>query len=205
MADLEEYQTIEIAIELDKGRSLQEVAETFGISRGTVRKIAVAAGLLAPPTKKPSLKNKVQAEEVQQIVERIEEGQLVEEIALDFAVSAPAIRRLCQKNGVRIPRALHDLKRSELTEIRALLSTGEPMEEVARAYDVAHATLETLREEYKQLDFLTLASLYETLMENPQATPKTIKGLAKKRGIELHEHLIDSYQARLKKLDQLPS
>lgn len=203
MPALEEYQAIEIAMELDKGQSIQEVAEAFGISSAAVRKIAVAAGLFSPARKAPSQKNKLTEEDVTLIMARIEEGELLEEIALDFGVSVPALRRICKKKGGRIPRALQELKRSELQEIQTLLAEGESIVEVARAYDLAYATVESLQEEYKTLDSAALGFLYETLMAHPEATPKKLQQFLKKQGLELNESVIHSYQIRLKQLNQV--
>lgn len=205
MTILAEYQHIEIAIELDKGYSFEEVAKQFGVSTQMVRKLAVATGLRVTQTRKSSKKKKLFEEDTKRIVERIEAGDLLEEIALDFEVSVHAIRQLCQRKWGFIPRALHHLKRSEIQEIREFLAAEESLVEIARAYNLAYATVVELQEEeYKKLDFATLGFLYEAFMENPEATPPVLKRLAQKKGFALSENAILSYQNRLKKLRQLP-
>jgi hypothetical protein len=49
---LEEYQNIEIIIELDKGHGVNAVAEQFGVSSHYIRRVAAIAGLDAFAKKK---------------------------------------------------------------------------------------------------------------------------------------------------------
>ncbi len=199
VARLEEYQQIEIAIELDKGRSIESVADQFGISTQFIRNIAIKAGFSSPKKKKRS-RSALNAEDQNQILDLILEGEELTTIALDFDISVASLRQLCKRHNVPIPRSQYQLTKTECAEIRELLTANEPLEEIARAYNISRATVESLQEGYRQLDELALGFLYETLLENPDFTAQSIRKLAKKAGFEIDESIILSYHARLKKL-----
>lgn len=202
MSQLEEYQTIEIAIELDKGRSIESVAEQFEVSRQTIRKLANTASLSKPRKKKTAKKKpSLTQEDREKIIDLVMEGDELEDIALDFDISINTIHKLCRENKVTIPRSSHQLTKTEVQEIRALLDEGESPEEIALAYQVKISSLDDLQMEYKKLDFTSLGVLYEILSENPNASPAKIRNLTKKEGFVIPESVIVSYQNRLKKLN----
>ncbi len=204
MPSLEEYQHIEIAIELDKGLGIDAVAEQFGVSSHYIRKVAVAAGLIPPEKKKTARKKRLSDEDRQLLLVRIKEGEEIESIALEFNISIATIRQWCKKAGVLVPRSLKALSKKEWSEIKELLADNEPPHEVARAFNLSFNAVEQLLEDdYKELDVEVLGFLYETLLDNPNATPPVIERLALKAGIELNGSLIFSYQNRLRRLERI--
>ncbi|MBF0277809.1 MAG: LysM peptidoglycan-binding domain-containing protein [SAR324 cluster bacterium] len=202
MARIEEYQHIEMMIELDKGRRFEEVAEQFDVSVSYLRKLAAKAGMIAPQKRRKVSKKEVLFEEDhERILERVTEGDSLDSIALDFNISIKSIQKLCKQEGVIIPRSLKQLNSGELEEIQALLGSGEAIEEIARAFKLAVFALEQLKfEEYKQLDSETLAYLYEIIIENKKTSSRSLKRIAKNEGYTISESAILSYQNRLKKL-----
>ena len=204
MPSLEEYQHIEIAIELDKGLRIDAVAEQFGVSSHYIRKVAVAAGLIPPEKKKTTRKKRLADEDRQRLLVRIREGEEIEPIALEFNISVATIRQWCKKAGVRVSRPLKALSKKEWSEIKELLADNEPPNEIARAFNLSFNAVEQLLEDdYKELDMEVLGFLYETLLDNPNATPPVIERLALKAGIELDGSMIFSYQNRLRRLERI--
>lgn len=204
MPSLEEYQHIEIAIELDKGLRIDAVAEQFGVSSHYIRKVAVAAGLIPPEKKKTTRRKRLADEDRQRLLVRIREGEEIEPIALEFNISVATIRQWCKKAGVRVPRPLKALSKKEWSEIKELLADNEPLNEIARAFNLSFNAVEQLLEDdYKELDMEVLGFLYETLLDNPNATPPVIERLALKAGIELDGSMIFSYQNRLRRLERI--
>lgn len=204
MPSLEEYQHIEIAIELDKGLRIDAVAEQFGVSSHYIRKVAVAAGLIPPEKKKTTRRKRLADEDRQRLLVRIREGEEIEPIALEFNISVATIRQWCKKAGVRVPRPLKALSKKEWGEIKELLADNEPPNEIARAFNLSFNAVEQLLEDdYKELDMEVLGFLYETLLDNPNATPPVIERLALKAGIELDGSMIFSYQNRLRRLERI--
>ena len=204
MPSLEEYQHIEIAIDLDKGLRIDAVAEQFGVSSHYIRKVAVAAGLIPPEKKKTTRRKRLADEDRQRLLVRIREGEEIEPIALEFNISVATIRQWCKKAGVRVPRPLKALSKKEWGEIKELLADNEPLNEIARAFNLSFNAVEQLLEDdYKELDVEVLGFLYETLLDNPNATPPVIERLALKAGIELDGSMIFSYQNRLRRLERI--
>ena len=73
-ATTEELLQIQIAIELDRGRDISEIATEFGVPEVRVRKIACSAGMLK--SKSPvSTRKRLSEEEKEVLIGRIEEGE----------------------------------------------------------------------------------------------------------------------------------
>jgi len=205
MVQIEEFQHIEMVIELDKGRSLEDVSEQFGVSLQYIRKLAREAGLITPQKKKwPRKRKALFQEDHGKIIERVVEGEELDSIALDFNISVKAVQQLCKREGVVIPRALHHVTAQERVEIKALLAANELVEEIARAYNLTATAIEQLQEaEYKQLDSETLGYLYEIITENKDMSSQSLKRIAKHEGYTISENAILSYQNRLKRLKRV--
>ena len=204
MPSLEEYQHVEIAIELDKGLAVDAVAEQFGVSSHYIRKVAVAAGLIPPEKKKTTIKKRLSDEDRQHLLVRIRDGEEIESISLEFNISVATIRQWCKKAGVLVPRPLKALSKKEWGEIEELLAGKETPHEIARAFNLSlNAVEQLLEDDYKELDVEVLGFLYETLLDNPSVTPPVIKRLARKAGIELNGSMIFSYQNRLRRLERI--
>ena len=204
MTPLEEYQNIEIIIELDKGHGVNAVAEQFGVSSHYIRRVAAIAGLGAFAKKKMLRKKRLSDEDHDCILNRIMDGEAIESLAHEFDVSASTILQWCKKESVVAPRSLRHLSKKECSEIRELLAANESPNEIATAYNLSLTAVEQLLEnDYKQLDPEALGFLYETLLENPGATLSAIKRLVQKAGFELNESMILSYQFRLGQLERI--
>ena len=83
---------IELAIELDQGKSASEVAELFGVTIAVVNAVAKKSGAAEPNIRK--IKTRRFSEEEQTVlVERIATGEALEDIAAEAGISEITIRR----------------------------------------------------------------------------------------------------------------
>ncbi|MGK5093407.1 hypothetical protein WDW89_15530 [Deltaproteobacteria bacterium TL4] len=202
MEKIDELRNIEIAIELDKGRSLKDVAESFHVSTDYVRKLAIIAGLATSVPRKKT-RTPLTPEEKEILFESILEGEDLELLAAQYEVSSQHIRSLCRQNNISIPRSYHQLNTEERQEIKAL-SEDHSTQEVAEAYHVTLSTVEKLAEaEYKRLNLRTLGILYEILSANPEASPRFLLKLAEQQELDVNLEDISSYQKRLRTLGKL--
>jgi len=193
----EEYQNIEILLELDQGKSIAEIAKSFGVRAAYVRKLSVESGL--SPAKKTKKTKKAQGQELAMV--QIQEGESLEDVAQQFQITVPTLKQWCIKNGVDIPREYEQLTAQERKEIRELLDNDEDTEEIRCAYKISNKALEELSEpSYKKLDAASLGFLFEVLREDQNATPARIRKLAQELGMDISKEAIRSYQDRLKSM-----
>jgi len=192
---------IELAIELDQGKSVSEVAEKFGLTIAVVKAVAKKSGA-AEPIKKIKTRRFSPAEQTV-LVERIASGEALEEIAAEAGITESTIRRWCKKHGVSVPRNIDQLSLAEQREIRELLEEQDT-QEIAQAYNISRDAVEELQEPlHSMLDTETLSYLFELLRERPRASDKILCGIAKEAGLEIPESAVGSYRKRLKKMDLL--
>ncbi len=198
-SELEEFLNIEIAVELDKGVDIDEVARLFGVSIKRVKQIAREGDLLKPRKHAPSTKRFNEAEKGV-LVERVEAGEELEEVALSAGVNPQTLKRWCLLKGIRIPRALNSLSKKEMLEIREMLEQYD-WREVAGAYNLSHSAVEALREPaYRKLDPASLGFLFELFKEQPGITTGRVIAIARKAGMDISAEAVDSYRDRLKKI-----
>lgn len=193
---------IELAIELDQGKSVSEVAEKFGLTIAVVKAVAKKSGAAEPVIKKIKTRRFSPAEQTV-LVERIASGEVLEEIAAEAGITESTIRRWCKKHGVSVPRNIDQLSLAEQREIRELLEEQDTLE-IAQAYNISRDAVEELQEPlHSMLDTETLSYLFELLRERPRASDKILCGIAKEAGLEIPESAVGSYRKRLKKMDLL--
>ena len=191
---------IELAIELDQGKSVSEVAELFGVTIAFVNAVAKKSGSAEPNIRKIKARRFPEAEQTV-LVERIAIGEALEDIAAEAGISEITIRRWCKKHGVSVPRNIGRISLAEQREIRELLEEQDP-QEIAQAYNISRDTVEELQEPlHSMLDAETLSYLFELLRERPHASDKILCGIAKEAGLEIPESAVGSYRKRLKILD----
>jgi len=196
----EELLHIKIAVELDQGKSTNEVAEKFGIKLLVVKAIAKIIGADQPQTK--TVKSRRFSEgEREVLVGRIEAGETVEDLGAEAGVTENTVRRWCKLSGITPPRILEQISLAEQREIRELLEE-QVWQDIAQAYNVSRDAIEELKEPaHRQLDSETLSYLFELLREEPSAAAKKLCGIAKEAGLDIPENAVRSYRNRHKSLN----
>ena len=190
---------IQVAIELDKGGNIYEIAEKFGLKISAVK---VVAGELASEyqQKKIAKSPRFTDSERELLVGRIEAGESVENICSDAGVTEKTLRRWCNQRRVTIPRRLDQISLIEKGEIRELLNDNN-WREIALAYNASIDAIEEIAEPpHRNLDSETLSFLFEILREEPLASAKKLCGTASKAGLTIPESAVNSYRKRLKLL-----
>ena len=118
---------IEIAIELDQGKSISEVAKIFGVTIAVVKSVAKKSGSVEPNISKIKTRRFSESEQTV-VVERIANGEALEDIAVEAGITIITIRRWCKKSGVSVPRNIRQVSLAEQREIRELLEEQDPRE-----------------------------------------------------------------------------
>ena len=191
---------LELAIELDKGNGVSEVAEKFGVTIAFVNAVAKKIRSVEPNKRKIKTRRFSAAEQTL-LIERIESGEALEDIAAEAGISKITIRRWCKKHGVSVPRNIEQISLAEQSEIRELFEEHTP-QEIAQTYNISLDVLDELQEPlHSGLDAETLSYLFELLRERPRASDKILRVIAKEAGLEIPEGAVDSYRKRLKTLD----
>ena len=191
---------IELAIELDQGKSVSEVAELFGVTIAVVNAVAKKSGSAERNIRKIRTRRFSDAEKTV-LVERIATGEALEDIAAEVGITEITIRRWCKKHGVSVPRDIRQISLAEQREIRELLEENDP-HKIAQAYNLSRETVEELQEPlHSMLDAETLSYLFELLRERPRSSDKILCGIAKEAGLQIPESAVGSYRKRLKILD----
>ena len=131
-APTEDLLQIQIAIELDRGRKVAEIASEFQVPEKNVRNIARNAGLLESK-KSTSARKRLSEEEKEVLLGRIEAGEDPEELASGVGIKTSTLLRWCKVKGIEVPRRLEQLSQKERKEIREMLEEYS-WKEVARAY-----------------------------------------------------------------------
>ncbi len=196
----EDILQIELAIELDKGRSVSEVAENFGVTTAFVRAVKKNCRDEYPIINK--IKTRRFSEDEQTLlVERIQTGESLEDIAAEAGITESTVRRWCKKRGVSVPRNIEQISLTEQNEIRELME-GQDLREIAQAYNISRDAFKELQEPlHSMLDVEKLSYLFELLRERPRASDRILCKIAKRGGLEIPETAVGSYRKRLKMLD----
>jgi len=191
-----ELKNIQVAIELDKGKKIAEVAEKFDLKISTVK--AVAKELASENQKKKIAKrHHFTDSERELLVGRIEAGESVEDICSDTGVTEKTLRRWCNQRGLTVPRRLDQISLLEKGEIRELLNDNN-WREIARSYNTSIDAIEEIAEPpHRNLDSESLSFLFEILREQPLASDKKLCGTASKAGLAIPERAVSSYRRRL--------
>jgi len=201
-APTEDLLQIQIAIELDRGRKVAEIASEFHVPEKKVRNIARNAGLLESK-KSTSARKRLSEEEKEVLLGRIEAGEDPEELASGVGIKTSTLLRWCKVKGIEVPRRLEQLSQKERKEIREMLEEYS-WKEVARAYRLSLEALEILKEPaYRKLDSSVLAFLFELFKENPKISDSKVLESASQLGIEVTKEEVESYRKRLRDMKRI--
>ena len=201
-APTEDLLQIQIAIELDRGRKVVEIASEFHVPEKKVRNIARNAGLLESK-KSTSARKRLSEEEKEVLLGRIEAGEDPEELASGVGIKTSTLLRWCKVKGIEVPRRLEQLSQKERKEIREMLEEYS-WKEVARAYRLSLEALEALKEPaYRKLDSSVLAFLFELFKENPKISDSKVLESASQLGIEVTKEEVESYRKRLRDMKRI--
>ena len=201
-APTEDLLQIQIAIELDRGRKVAEIASEFHVPEKKVRNIARNAGLLESK-KSSSARKRLSEEEKEVLLGRIEAGEDPEELASGEGIKTSTLLRWCKVKGIEVPRRLEQLSQKERKEIREMLEEYS-WKEVARAYRLSLEALEILKEPaYRKLDSSVLAFLFELFKENPKISDSKVLESASQLGIEVTKEEVESYRKRLRDMKRI--
>ncbi len=201
-APTEDLLQIQIAIELDRGRKVAEIASEFHVPEKKVRNIARNAGLVESK-KSTSARKRLSEEEKEVLLGRIEAGEDPEELASGVGIKTSTLLRWCKVKGIEVPRRLEQLSQKERKEIREMLEEYS-WKEVARAYRLSLEALEILKEPaYRKLDTSVLAFLFELFKENPKISDSKVLESASQLGIEVTKEEVESYRKRLRDMKRI--
>ena len=201
-APTEDLLQIQIAIELDRGRKVAEIASEFHVPEKKVRNIARNAGLLESK-KSTSARKRLSEEEKEVLLGRIEAGEDPEELASGVGIKTSTLLRWCKVKGIEVPRRLEQLSQKERKEIREMLEEYS-WKEVAQAYRLSLEALEALKEPaYRKLDSSVLAFLFELFKENPKISDSKVLESAGQLGIEVTKEEVESYRKRLRDMKRI--
>ena len=201
-APTEDLLQIQIAIELDRGRKVAEIASEFHVPEKKVRNIARNAGLVESK-KSSSTRKRLSEEEKEVLLGRIEAGEDPEELASGVGIKTSTLLRWCKVKGIEVPRRLEQLSQKERKEIREMLEEYS-WKEVAQAYRLSLEALETLKEPaYRKLDSSVLAFLFELFKENPKISDSKVLESASQLGIEVTKEEVESYRKRLRDMKRI--
>ena len=201
-APTEDLLQIQIAIELDRGRKVAEIASEFHVPEKKVRNIARNAGLLESK-KSTSARKRLSEEEKEVLLGRIEAGEDPEELASGVGIKTSTLLRWCKVKGIEVPRRLEQLSQKERIEIREMLEEYS-WKEVTQAYRLSLEALEALKEPaYRKLDSSVLAFLFELFKENPKISDSKVLESASQLGIEVTKEEVESYRKRLRDMKRI--
>ena len=193
---------IQVAIELDKGKKIAEVAEKFELKISAVK--AVARELLAEKKQKKAIKSpRFSDSERELLVGRIETGESIKDICSDAGISEKTLRRWCKQRGVTVPRRLNQMSLVERGEVMELLNENN-WREIANAYNISIDEIEEIATPpHSNLDIESLGFLFEILREQPHASAKKLSVKAGEGGLSIPEDAVSSYRKRLKLLGKI--
>ena len=201
-APTEDLLQIQIAIELDRGRKVAEIASEFQVTEKKVRNIARNAGLVESK-KSSSARKRLSEEEKEVLLGRIEAGEDPEELASGVGIKTSTLLSWCKVKGIEVPRRLEQLSQKERKEIREMLEEYS-WKEVAQAYRLSLEALEALKEPaYRKLDSSVLAFLFELFKENPKISDSKVLESASQLGIEVTKEEVESYRKRLRDMKRI--
>ena len=193
---------IQVAIELDKGKKIAEVAEKFNLNISAVK--AVAREFLSEKQPKKTVKNhRFSDSERELLVGRIGAGESIKDICSDAGITEKTLRRWCKQRGVTVPRRLNQISLVERGEVMELLNENN-WREIAHAYNISIDVIEEIAvPPHSNLDIESLGFLFEILREQPHASDKKLSVIAGEVGLSIPEDAVISYRKRLKLLGKI--
>ena len=173
---------IQIAIELDKGKTIAEVAEKFDLKISTVK--AVSRELLGDKQQKKAVKKR-----------RFSDSEA--------GLTEKTLRRWCKQRGVIVPRRLNQISLVERREVMELLNENN-WRDIAHAYNISIDEIEEIATPpHSNLDIESLGFLFEILREQPHSSAKKLSVKAGEVGLSIPESAVSSYRKRLKLLGKI--
>ena len=193
---------IQVAIELDKGKNITEVAEKFDLKISVVK--AVARVLISEKQQKKAVKSpRFSDSERELLVGRIEAGESIKDICSDAGITEKSLRRWCKQRGVTVPRRLNQMSLVERGEVMELLNENN-WREIANAYNISIDEIEEIATPpHRNLDIESLGFLFEILREQPHTSAKKLSVKAGEVGLSIPEDAVSSYRKRLKLLGKI--
>ncbi len=187
---------IQVAIELDKGKKIAEVAEKFDLGINAVK--AIARELLAEKQPKKAVKSRRFSDsERELLVGRVGAGESIKDICSDASITEKTLRRWCKQRGVTVPRRLNQISMVEREEVMELLNENN-WRDIAHAYNISKDEIEEIATPpHSNLDIECLGFLFEILREQPHASAKKLSKKAGEVGLSIPESAVSSYRERL--------
>ena len=194
---LDELQRIEIAIELDKGVSYEELARKFSASASDLKVIENLLLKKDVPSKNKVHRKKKSGTDRGLILQKLMSGELPEKISEHFEVSLKVLKRWAKEEGILWHKSWSELNATEKKEIQALREEGESWEEIARAYQL-HMEGEELIPllPYQKLTSAEVGLLMEIFTTTPNISISGACQLAAQAGMELNYKAVASYKRR---------
>ena len=193
---------IQVAIELDKGKKIAEVAEKFDLKISAVK--AIANEFLTEKQQKKAVKShRFSVSERELLVGRIGAGESIKDICSETDITEKTLRRWCKQSGVTVPRRLNQMSLVERGEVMELLNENN-WREIANAYNISIDEIEEIATPpHSNLDIESLGFLFEILREQPQTSAKKLSVRAGEIGLSIPEDAVNSYRKRLKLLGKI--
>jgi uncharacterized protein (DUF433 family) len=200
---LDEQRRIEIAIELDKGVSHEELERKFITSTVELKEIENLLRKKNAPSKRKVYRKKKSETDKGLILQKLTSGELPEKILEHFDVSLKVLKRWAKEEGILWYKSWSELTATEKKEIQALREEEESWEEIARAYQL-HLNGEEL---IPPLPYQTLSAVEVGLLMEIFTTTSNISingacQLASQAGMELNPKAVASYKRRWLCLNQ---
>ena len=194
---LDELQRIEIAIELDKGVSHEELARKFSTSVSELKNIAKLILEKDVSSKQKVHRKRKSGSDRGLIIQKLLRGELPEKISEDFEVSLKVLKLWAQEEGVPWHKCWSELTATEKKEIQSLREEGETWEEIAKAYKL-HLEGEELIPPlpYQTLSPAQVGLLIEIFTTRPSISISGACQLALQAGMELQPKPVASYKRR---------
>ena len=194
---LDELQRIEIAIELDKGVSHEELARKFSTSVSELKNIAKLI-LEKDISSEQKVHRKRKSESDRGlIIQKLMKGELPIKISEDFEVSLKVLRRWAQEEGVPWHKCWSELTATEKSEIQSLREEGEIWEEIAKAYQLHIDEEERIPPlPYQTLSPAEVGLLMEIFTAKPSISISGACQSALRAGMELQPKPVASYKRR---------
>ena len=193
---------IQVAIELDKGKNITEIAEKFDMKISAVK--SVARELITEKQQKKAVKSpRFSDSERELLVGRIGAGESIKDICSETDITEKTLRRWCKQSGVTVPRRLNQMSLVERGEVMELLNENN-WREIAHAYNISIDEIEEIATPpHSNLDIESLGFLFEILREQPHTSAKKLSIKAGEVGLSIPESAVSSYRKRLKLLGKI--
>ncbi len=129
----------EIITQYREGAALLDLAEQYGVSVGTIRRVMDTRGEeRRSPEPETGVARAISAETEAEIIRRSRRGESLRGIANALGISRGAVSKAFERNQVQASSHRLDLPMGEIARRRA---AGEPVQALATEYGVSRATL----------------------------------------------------------------